>query len=159
MSTKRILYTRADDGGLSIVVPSPSAIRSHADEESLIATLIRKSVPSDALNVRVIEDAEVPLDREFRNAWTHTAGQFGIDMAKARAIQAERVAEALERANTTLAARGREATLKGRTAEASSLNAKRAQIDNLDLSAVADAINAAVNVDELRAAFPGALVE
>jgi hypothetical protein len=53
---KRIIYPN-DDGGISIIIPA----------ESVAAAM--KDIPAGK-PYKIIDAADVPADREFRNAWT-----------------------------------------------------------------------------------------
>ena len=53
---KRILFPN-DDGGVAIIIPT----------ESL--DLAMKDIPSGK-PYRIVDAADIPADREFRNAWT-----------------------------------------------------------------------------------------
>ena len=53
---KRIIYPN-DDGGISIIIPA----------ESVEAAM--KDIPAGK-PYKIIDAADVPADREFRNAWT-----------------------------------------------------------------------------------------
>lgn len=86
---KKIAYTRPD-GGVSIVSPAPNAIREDEPEEQFIERIRLKDVPKDALNVRVIDEAECPADRTFRKAWKLGEG-IEIDMPKAREVHRDRL--------------------------------------------------------------------
>lgn len=68
MTTKRICYIRPD-GGLSVVVPNPAARRQGESEDDFIARIRAKDVPDDAVEVEVIEQADLPSNRERRNDW------------------------------------------------------------------------------------------
>lgn len=81
---KRIVYTRPD-GGVSIVVPSD--VVGAADIQALIARV----VPSDSTNVRVVDVAEVPSDRIFRNAWEDDGVEVKPNMVKAAVIHMGRI--------------------------------------------------------------------
>ena len=89
---KKILYTRPD-GGVSIVVPTPKK-----DLERVLGSLTdieyedhvrQRSIPIDAINVRDIDDSDLPSDREFRNAWVDVTPESTIDLdcTKAKDIQ------------------------------------------------------------------------
>lgn len=88
---KRIVYTRQSDGGVSVVVPSPKFIAKFTDEDAAIADLLAHDVPSNAIDVKVVDETEVPSDREFRAAWKLNAGSIEVDIVKARAVQAARI--------------------------------------------------------------------
>lgn len=72
----KLIYTRPD-GGLSVVHPAPGVT---------VEELMARSVPSDATNVQVVDDAEIPTDRTFRNAWKQSGAKVEHDMAKAKEI-------------------------------------------------------------------------
>ena len=63
MSNKRIIFPN-DDGGVSIVVPSDSCGLS-------VQTIAAKDVPAGK-DYQIVDAADVPSDRSFRNAWTYT---------------------------------------------------------------------------------------
>lgn len=90
---KKIMYTRADDGGLSVVIPAPKA-----DIEKVLGSLTQeqyenhvweRSVPSDAINPRYVDADGLPADREFRNAWCDATpeAKVDIDLKKAKDLQ------------------------------------------------------------------------
>lgn len=85
---KKIIYTRPD-GGVSIVSPAPKKdiermLGSITDKE-YEKLVLSKSIPEDAVNVRFIEDQDIPDDREFRDAWVDTEEGSQIDICCARA--------------------------------------------------------------------------
>jgi hypothetical protein len=63
MSNKRIIYPN-DEGGVSVIVPSDNCGLSVED-------IARKDVPSGKA-YQIVDVADVPSDRSFRNAWTYT---------------------------------------------------------------------------------------
>ena len=63
--TKRIIYP-TDDGGVAIVVPAPEALETMTIEE-----IAAKDVPSGK-PFKIIDTADVPTDRTFRNAWEYS---------------------------------------------------------------------------------------
>lgn len=84
---KRILYTD-DNGGIGIIVPAISV------------ELALKDVPSGKAYT-IVDTAEIPVDRTFRNAWERQNNAVAVNMPKARnlkrdMIRVERAAE-LER--------------------------------------------------------------
>jgi hypothetical protein len=90
MDTKRIIYTAAE-GNLAVIVPAPGCTQEQA----------LKAVPAGA-SYEIVDVADVPSDRTFRNAWLHdtTASpqKVGVDMVKAQGIahdkrRAKRAAE------------------------------------------------------------------
>ena len=60
--TKRILF-KNDDGGVSVIVPSPNALKEHTIEE-----IASKDVPAGK-PYQIVDADTVPSDRTFRNAW------------------------------------------------------------------------------------------
>jgi hypothetical protein len=63
MSDKRIIYPN-DNGGVSVIVPSDNCGLS-------VEAIARKDVPSGKA-YQIVDVADVPSDRSFRNAWTYT---------------------------------------------------------------------------------------
>jgi len=63
MSDKRIIFPN-DDGGVSVIIPSDNCGLSVED-------IARKDVPAGKA-YQIVDVADVPGDRSFRNAWTYT---------------------------------------------------------------------------------------
>lgn len=90
---KKIIYTRPEDGGLSIVVPNTKEkveeILGPITDEEYEAHVRKISIPDGALNVRDIDEEDIPLSREFRNAWCDVtpSKSIDIDCDKAKEIQ------------------------------------------------------------------------
>jgi hypothetical protein len=63
MSDKRIIFPN-DDGGVSVIIPSNNCGLSVED-------IARKDVPAGKA-YQIVDVADVPSDRSFRNAWTYT---------------------------------------------------------------------------------------
>lgn len=61
---KRIIYP-TDDGGVAIVIPAPEALETMTIEE-----IAAKDVPTGK-PFKIIDTADVPSDRTFRNAWEY----------------------------------------------------------------------------------------
>ena len=57
MDNKRVIYS-SDDGGVCVIVPAPGATLEQ----------ILKAVPAGK-EYKVVDVADVPSDRTFRNAW------------------------------------------------------------------------------------------
>jgi len=66
--TKRIIYP-TDNGGVAILVPAPEWL---AQEGNTVELLAIKDVPKGK-PYKIIDTADVPSDRTFRNAWEYTA--------------------------------------------------------------------------------------
>jgi hypothetical protein len=63
---QRIIYP-TDDGGVAVLVPSPEYLQDHTIEE-----LAAKDVPQGK-PYKIVDVADIPTDRTFRNAWEYTA--------------------------------------------------------------------------------------
>ena len=63
---KRIIYP-TDDGGVAIVISTPEALETMTIEEIAV-----KSVPTGK-EYKIVDVADIPTDRTFRNAWEYTA--------------------------------------------------------------------------------------
>jgi hypothetical protein len=64
--TQRIIYPN-DDGGVSILIPTPEYLETHTMEE-----LAAKDVPAGK-PFKIIDTTDVPSDRTFRDAWEYQA--------------------------------------------------------------------------------------
>jgi hypothetical protein len=62
---KRIIYP-TDEGGVAVIVPSPEYLVDHTIEE-----LAAKDVPAGKV-YQIIDEADVPSNRTFRNAWEYS---------------------------------------------------------------------------------------
>jgi hypothetical protein len=60
---QRIIYP-TDDGGVAVIIPSPNCLQEHAIEE-----IAAKDVPAGK-PYKIVDVADIPSDRTFRNAWT-----------------------------------------------------------------------------------------
>lgn len=65
---QRIIYP-TDDGGVAIVVPSPEWL---AQEGNTMQVLAQMRVP-EGKPYKIVDVADIPSDRTFRNAWEYTA--------------------------------------------------------------------------------------
>jgi hypothetical protein len=63
--TKRIIYP-TDEGGVAIVIPAPEALETMTIEE-----IAAKDVPAGK-EYKIVDVADIPTDRTFRNAWEYT---------------------------------------------------------------------------------------
>jgi len=59
----RIIY-KTDEGGVSVIVPSPEALEQHS-----IQAIAIKDVPAGK-PFKIVDVADIPSDRTFRAAWT-----------------------------------------------------------------------------------------
>lgn len=74
----KIIYSRSN-GNIEILSPC---------EGFTAEQVMAKDVPSDATNVHIIADNEIPADRTLRDAWVISSGTLNIDSAKASVIKA-----------------------------------------------------------------------
>jgi hypothetical protein len=61
---QRIIYP-TDDGGVAIIIPTPEYLETHTIEE-----LAAKDVP-EGKPYKIVDVADIPEDRTFRNAWEY----------------------------------------------------------------------------------------
>ena len=61
MDNKRVIY-KTDDNGVAVIVPAPGATQEQ----------VLKAVPAGKA-YKIVDVADVPTDRTFRNAWEFTA--------------------------------------------------------------------------------------
>ena len=64
MSDKRIIYP-TPEGGVAIIVPAPGCGLT-------IEEIAKKDVPA-GVPFEIVDAADIPTDRTFRNAWEFTA--------------------------------------------------------------------------------------
>lgn len=104
----KIMYTDKDTGILAIVVGAPKAHIERTLGKFLTDKeydqMVLNTVPADALNVKEIQDEDVPSDRQFRDAWVDVTpdNKVNIDLNKAKAIQLDRLRKARNEALLTL---------------------------------------------------------
>ena len=60
MSNQRIIY-QTEEGGVAVIVPAPNC-------ELTIEQIAKKDVPTGKA-YKIVDVADVPSDRTFRNAW------------------------------------------------------------------------------------------
>ena len=65
---KRIIYP-TDEGGVKIIVPAPAWL---AEDGNTIEALAEEIVP-EGTPFKIVDVAEIPSDRTFRDAWEYTA--------------------------------------------------------------------------------------
>ena len=64
--TQRIIYP-TDNGGVAVIIPTSEYLTEHTIEE-----LAAKDVPAGK-PYKIVDVADIPTDRTFRNAWEYTA--------------------------------------------------------------------------------------
>ena len=150
---KRIIYTRPD-GGVSVVVPTREHIARFDTEDDAISEIMARSVPPDATFISTVEDAELPSDRTFRNAWRQSGSIVSVNIPLARAIHAERMGAAQSAEIARLKVEERKERLKGNTTKAAAHAATITALEALDLSVLATQIANAPNPTALSAIWP-----
>jgi len=65
---QRIIYP-TDNGGVAVIIPAPEWL---AQEGNTIEALAAKDVPAGK-PYQIVDVADIPTDRTFRNAWEYTA--------------------------------------------------------------------------------------
>lgn len=90
-----IIYTRPDDNGLSIVIPSTKqAIEEKLGpltQEQYESHIWAASVPSNAINPRKVSVEDIPQSREFRDAWEDVGEKITVNLSKAKDIQLQKI--------------------------------------------------------------------
>lgn len=138
--TKRIIYTK-QDGGVAVVIPAP-------DCGLTVEQIAAKDCPAGAA-FEIVDAADIPADRTFRDAWEKSGRAVVHNMDKAKAIghTMRRATRAAEFAPLDV-----EATIPALAAKAEEKRAAiRARYDKVQAD-----IDAAANVDAIKAALPAA---
>lgn len=130
---KRIIYTRPD-GGLSVIIPSP-------DCGLTVEQLAAKDVPA-GLQFEVVDVADLPQSRTFRDAWERNGKAVGVSLTKAKEIAHGKRRNARAKELSPLDV---EATIPAKAAQAEA--ARQAIRDKYD--AAQRQIDAAADVDTL----------
>lgn len=92
---KKIIYTRADDGGLDVIIPnSKSAIErvlGPLTDVEYEEHVWEHSVPGDAITPDFIDDSNIPQNREFRDEWRQDGNTIIVDQTLARVKHMDRI--------------------------------------------------------------------
>lgn len=83
---KKIVFTRSD-GGVTVRVPSQRHLATFKTEVEGMVDIQAQNLPPGAVDIVQVDEANIPTDKSFRNAWEHAGGVFSVDMVKARDIQ------------------------------------------------------------------------
>ena len=143
---KNIIFTRPD-GGVTVRSPSPRRLAEFEDEVEGMAAIQARNLPAGATDVVQVDEADIPTDRTFRNAWKHSGGVFSVDMSSARDIQATRV---------EIAKREKARDLIERDMMGEDITADKAALQGIS---VASQIAAAKTPNALKAVWPDILEE
>jgi len=85
---RKIIFIRAD-GGVSVVHPALNTLpKLESVTEAEAEQRAWDKLPTDAINPRFVNDADIPSDRTFRNAWTH---DLTVDFPKAQVLTKDRL--------------------------------------------------------------------
>ena len=113
---------------------------------------VRKQWGAEAVSWRIVDAAEVPADREFRNAVRDDGKKLHHDIGHARGIVRDRIREKRARELAALDAQWMRATGQGKKADVDKIEAERQKWRD----APADPrIDAAQTVEELKTLLPG----
>jgi len=81
-----------------VIRPSPRFIAKYKTEGEGLAVLQSKRVPNGATEVQIVDEADIPADRTFRNAWQVSSGAMTIPLSAAKEVQKARIRQAREEA-------------------------------------------------------------
>lgn len=147
------------DGDGAVV--SPDVWRDETDDE-VCARVAARDLPADALDPRIVDIADLPTDRTFRNAWRDhdraaepvSLGLVAVDMIAAREVQRDRIRAARAPKLEELDVAYIRADESGRASEKAAITARKQALRD----ATADpAIEAAKTPAALAMVWPAAL--
>lgn len=155
MSVYRIVYTRPEDGGLSVIIPAHAAKDPYESELDFAQRIAAKDVPQDTSAV-MIEAHQLPPHRHFRDAWKVNATASGVDhdMAKARNIHKAKLRIARAPALSNLDVAYSKADESGDSTLKSQVASQKQALRDLPESA---AIESAATPEDLMALWPSSL--
>ena len=143
---KRIIYTNPETGMLCVIIPVNNSLT--------IEEIAAKDVP-EGLEFSIVDAADIPEDRTYREAWTQKDNGLDVDLDKAKNIQIDRwrvdrkpLLEALDAEYM----KALESNDKAKQIEIVSKKQSLRDLPEVDLSHI-------VTVEELRAFTPEALRE
>ena len=153
---RKIIYSRPD-GGLSVVQPirntrgEPEGITDAEIEQRAFDKL-----PADAIDPHFVSEAEVPTDRSYRDSWeADGATKIKHNMPKARDIHRDKMRAVRLPKLAALDIDYQRADETGDTARKTEITSQKQALR--DVTAVPE-IEAATNIDGLKAAWPDVLV-
>ena len=143
---KKILFTNID-GSLSVVHPVRNTIGETLTTDVEIEQRAWDKLPTDAINPKFVDESAIPIDRTFRNAWEHGGNSITQNIIKAKNIAhvKRREARSVEFAPLDI-----KATIPS---EATAADAAR-QVIRAKYATMQTAIDAALTIDEIKAAMP-----
>jgi len=120
---------------------------SRPARESLVADEVKRALP-DYLAWHRVEEADIPADRTYRDAWHHDGKRIAHDMPKARELHRQMLRHARASALPELDGQWMRAQGQGKEAESDAIEARRQRLRD----APADPrIEAAQTTDDLKA--------
>lgn len=141
----KIIYTN-DNGNMVVVTP--------VSTEITVDEIAAKDVPAGK-SYTILEDAQVPTDRSFRDAWALSDGSIQVDMTKAKDLMRDKIREVRK---NLLAAEDVTFMRAVETADADAQAASAARKQALRDAPLASAISNASNVTALKAAWDTSLL-
>lgn len=150
---KKILY-RTLDGNVSIVHLCDPARQADEPDDVFIARIQARHVPLDAVDIKIIEEIDLPSDRTFRNAWTYDGQRVCVDMPKARTLHLDRIRQARKPVLDQLDKDWMRAMGQRKQAEADTIEAQRQVLRNLPQTLD---LTQATTAEELKAIWPAEL--
>ena len=141
----KIIYTN-DNGNMVVVTP--------VSTELTVDEIAAKDVPAGK-SYTILEDAQVPTDRSFRDAWALSDGSIQVDMTKAKDLMRDKIREVRK---NLLAAEDVTFMRAVETADADAQAASAARKQALRDAPLASAISNASNVTALKAAWDTSLL-
>jgi len=151
-----VLIHMADDtvGIMQFVTDDHKVVQREATKENIAAEIERSEFGEGKKPVKswkVIDPSEIPQDRTFRNAWTHSKGKIVHDMPRAREIHRGRLREARKQLLLELDAAYMKADEAGETVEKQRIAKEKQRLR--DVTAHPDT-EKAKTVDELKTVWP-----
>lgn len=138
---RRIIFHQLGQENLQIVSPA-------SDDDAGVALAIEKSVMPNTDKWFIVDHTDLPSDRYFRNAWTHSDGKPTIDIDKAKAIK---LAAIRRDRNAALDATDKEvAKLTDQGADLTAIRTKRQALRDLPQTVKLDGLSA----DDLKGLDP-----
>tara|TARA_S200002703_G_scaffold104561_1_gene90722 strand:+ start:568 stop:1017 length:450 start_codon:yes stop_codon:yes gene_type:complete len=141
----KIIYTN-DNGNVVVVTP--------VSTELTVDEIAAKDVPAGK-SYTIVEDAQVPTDRSFRDAWALSDGSIQVDMTKAKDLMRDKIREVRK---DLLASEDVEFMRAVETANAYAQAASAARKQALRDAPSASAISNASDVTALKAAWDTSLL-
>jgi len=89
-------------GGVAIVIPAPNYVAAVMKanplmtEADVVAYIAQKDVPANVAH-EIVEDADIPTDRTFRNAWEHDT-TAAPEKVRTNMVKAKEIAHEMRRA-------------------------------------------------------------